>query len=41
MTEQEIKYKIAVAIASRQNTKDGIYAATEIIYKLFKEQWMI
>ena len=41
MIEQEIKYKIAVAIASRQNTKDGINDATEIIYKLFKEQLIL
>jgi hypothetical protein len=41
MIEQEIKYKIAFAIASRQNTKDGINDATEIIYKLFKEQLIL
>ncbi|MFV9552064.1 hypothetical protein [Algibacter sp. PT7-4] len=41
MTEVEIKHKIAVAIASRQMTKDGINESTEIIYKLLNELLII
>ena len=37
MNQQQIKYKIAVAIVSRQNTKNGINEATDIIYELFKK----
>jgi|GEM_PF-2490929 len=37
MTEVEIKHKIAVAILSRQMTKNGINESTEIIYKLLNE----
>ncbi len=38
LTEQEIKYKIARAIAERQLTKQGINDSTDAIYKIFEEQ---
>jgi len=38
MKEQEIKYKIAKAIAERQLTKQGINDATDTVYKIFEEQ---
>ena len=38
MKEQEIKYKIAKAIAERQLTKQGINDSTDAVYKIFEEQ---
>jgi len=37
MTEQEIKFKIAIEIAGRQLTKKGINDATDAIYDILKQ----
>lgn len=41
MEEQEIKFKIAKEIASRQLTTQGINDATDAIYDILKEQLRI